>query len=77
MERVLEAAEPEEKPEQPQQPAPVQQAITFAPELSITVQGDVKDPRQLATELMPHLQRLFDDFKNRQARLDLFDAAHV
>lgn len=56
---------------------PINQQLTFAPNLSITVQGDVKDPRQLAGELMPHLQRMFEEFRAQQQRGELFDAAHV
>lgn len=58
------------------EPAPAQQ-VTFAPALNITVQGDVKDPRQLAGELMPHLQRMFEEFRAQQQRGEMFDAAHV
>lgn len=57
--------------------APPPQQITFAPNLNITVQGDVKDPRQLAGELMPHLQRMFEAFRAQQQRGEMFDAAHV
>lgn len=55
--------------------APAQ--ITFAPSISVTVQGDVKDPRQIANELMPHLRRLFDQFQAQSARGVMFDPAHV
>lgn len=57
--------------------SPAPQQITFAPALNITVQGDVKDPRQLAGELMPHLQRMFEEFRAQQQRGEMFDAAHV
>lgn len=57
--------------------APPPQQITFAPNLNITVQGDVKDPRQLASELMPHLQRMFEAFRAQQQRGEMFDAVHV
>ncbi|KJK05377.1 phage tail tape measure protein [Pseudomonas tussilaginis] len=59
----------------------VEQAFSFAPSLAITVQGDVKDPAQLARELGPHLQQQFESFARetaaRQASSQLFDAAHV
>lgn len=57
--------------------SPAPQQITFAPTLHVTVQGDVKDPRQLAGELMPHLQRMFEEFRAQQQRGEMFDAAHV
>ncbi|QDQ28318.1 phage tail tape measure protein [Chitinimonas arctica] len=53
------------------------QQLTFAPNLAITVQGDVKDPRALAAELMPHLKRMFEDYRAQVARGALHDAAHV
>jgi hypothetical protein len=55
----------------------VPQQISFSPSLQITVQGDVKDPRKLADELMPHLRRMFDQFQQKAARADLFDPAHA
>lgn len=54
-----------------------QQTIAFAPKLDIKVEGDVKDPRRLAEELMPHMKRLLDQFAEKAARGDLFDPAHV
>ncbi|GHU35470.1 hypothetical protein AGMMS50256_30740 [Betaproteobacteria bacterium] len=53
------------------------QQVTFSPSLQITVQGDVKDPRKLADELMPHLRRMFDQFQQKASRGDLFDPAHA
>lgn len=53
------------------------QQNTFSPTIQVTVQGDVKDPRQLANELMPHLRRMFNDFQSTQARRALYDGAHV
>jgi len=43
----------------------------------VTVQGDVKDPRQLAQEMMPHMRQLFEEFSREQARRNLFDAPHI
>jgi hypothetical protein len=57
--------------------APQQVGMTFSPTLQITVNGDVKEPRKLAEELMPHLKRLFDNFAQKTARGDLFDPAHA
>jgi phage tail tape-measure protein len=55
----------------------VDQQFTFAPAPVITVQGDVKDPAQLAQELMPHLRRQFEDFTREARARQLFDAPHV
>jgi phage tail tape-measure protein len=55
----------------------VDQQFTFAPAPVITVQGDVKDPAQLAQALMPHLQRQFEDFARDARTRQLFDAPHV
>ena len=59
------------------QPAKIDQRWTFAPTMPVTVQGDVKDPRQLAQAMMPYLRQLFEDFSREQARRSLFDAPHV
>lgn len=55
----------------------VPQEVNFSPTLQITVKGDVKDPRQLANELMPHLKRLFQQFQQQNQRAAWFDGAHV
>lgn len=54
-----------------------QGAVTFSPTVNVTVQGDVKDPRQLAGELMPHLRTLFDQFQAQTARGSMYDPAHA
>lgn len=59
------------------EPARVEQAWTFSPNMPVTVQGDVKDPRQLAQEMMPHMRQLFEEFSREQARRNLFDAPHI
>ncbi|MDU9031748.1 phage tail tape measure protein [Pseudomonas corrugata] len=73
---VTKAAEPT-----PPVPPKVEQAFSFAPQLSITVQGDVKDPAQLVRELEPHLRQLMESFSRdvaaRQASNQLFDSPHV
>ena len=71
--KAPEASKPEPKPEPPK----IDQQFTFSPALSVTVQGDVKDPAQLARDLSPHLQRLFDDFSRQAAARQMFDAPHV
>ena len=58
-------------------PPRIDQRWTFAPSMPVNVQGDVKDPRQLAQELMPHMRQMFEDFSREQARRNLFDAPHV
>ncbi|MFR0674651.1 phage tail tape measure protein [Enterobacterales bacterium AW_CKDN230030176-1A_HGKHYDSX7] len=59
-------------------PAPkVEQAFTFAPQVSVTVQGDVKDTAQVARDLEPHLRRLFDDFSRQAQARQLYDLPHV
>jgi len=59
------------------EPARVEQAWTFSPTMPVTVQGDVKDPRQLAQEMMPYMRQLFEEFSREQTRRNLFDAPHV
>ncbi|WP_460107448.1 phage tail tape measure protein [Pseudomonas sp. H1_F01] len=65
----------------PPVPSKVEQAFSFAPQVSITVQGDVKDPAQLARDLEPHLRQLMESFSRdvaaRQASSQLFDSPHV
>lgn len=59
------------------EPARIDQQWTFSPTMPVTVKGDVKDPRQLAQELMPYMRQMFEDFSREQARRSLFDAPHV
>ncbi len=56
---------------------PVPQQLSFSPTLQIIVKGDVKDPRQLANELMPHLKTLFEQFQQKAQRAAWYDGAHV
>jgi len=60
-----------------EKPATAPQQITFSPTIQVTVQGDAKDPRQLANELMPHLRRMFEQFQSQTARGAMFDPAHA
>ncbi|WP_070415021.1 phage tail tape measure protein [Pseudomonas lundensis] len=59
----------------------VDQAFTFSPTSTITVQGDVKDPAQLARELEPHMRAQWETFQREQgaraASNQMFDAAHI
>ncbi|UZE36058.1 phage tail tape measure protein [Pseudomonas sp. B21-059] len=58
-------------------PPSIEQQFSFAPYLSISVQGDVRDPAQLARELEPYLRFQFDEYSRQAAGRQLFDAAHV
>ena len=58
-------------------PPRIDQQWQFSPTVGVTVQGNVKDPRQLAQEMMPHMRQLFEEFSREQARRNLFDAPHV
>jgi len=59
----------------------VDQVFTFSPTNTITVQGDVKDPAQLARELEPHMRAQWEAFQREQgaraASSQLFDAVHL
>ena len=65
-------------------PTAIEQAITFAPHMPITIQGDVKDPDELMRKLQPMMQGQFKDFA-RQMEDDarrandrkLYDSPHV
>nr|WP_180205511.1 phage tail tape measure protein [Pseudomonas sp. SbOxS1]NYU05624.1 phage tail tape measure protein [Pseudomonas sp. SbOxS1] len=59
----------------------VDQSFTFAPNIPITVHGDVKDPEQLVRELEPPLRRLWEAFQRdvaaRMSSTQLFDQPHI
>jgi hypothetical protein len=65
-------------------PAAIEQKITFAPHMPITIEGDVKDPGELTRQLDTMLQDRFRDFsreledsaRRANARL-LYDSPHV
>ncbi|WP_116893576.1 phage tail tape measure protein [Pseudomonas syringae] len=69
---VVKAAE-QSKPE----PTKVDQQFTFSPNMPVNVQGDVKDPAQLARDIAPFLQRQFEEFSRQASARQLFDAPHV
>ncbi|WP_116886341.1 phage tail tape measure protein [Pseudomonas syringae] len=69
---VVKAAE-QSKPE----PTKVDQQFTFSPNMPVNVQGDGKDPAQLARDIAPFLQRQFEEFSRQAAARQLFDAPHV
>lgn len=55
----------------------ISQQNTFSPTIQVTVNGDAKDPRQIANEIMPHLRRLFEQEQSRMANGSMFDPAHA
>ncbi|WP_413708281.1 phage tail tape measure protein [Ralstonia sp. Ralssp110] len=61
----------------PAPPPQIDQRFEFAPRIALTVHGDVKDPRQLAEELMPHLRRQFDEYAAQQRRAAMSDRPHL
>lgn len=65
-------------------PAQVDQKITFAPHMPITVQGDVKDPDELMRKLQPMMQGQLQDFARqlednarRSNDRKLYDSPHI
>ena len=56
---------------------PMMQNNAFSPTIQVTVQGDVKDPRRIAGEILPHLERLFEQKQNRAANGSMFDPAYA
>ena len=67
------------KPEPPPKPvAPkYEQKVDIHAPITLTVQGDVKDPQQLMRELEPMIQRVMRDAAAQSQRSNLFDAPHV
>lgn len=49
------------------------QKITVSPSFSITVHGDVKDPRELIDKLMPDIERRLTETAQQVARRDMTD----
>ncbi|WP_285416512.1 phage tail tape measure protein [Pseudomonas sp. efr-133-TYG-5] len=72
--QAIQAKAPE-KPEKPE-PAKVEQQFQYSLNMPVTVQGDVKDPRALAQDLMPHMQRMMADAAKQNAA-KLYDEPHV
>ena len=52
---------------------PKQQQFTFNPTINITVNGDAKDPRKLADEVIMQIKPLLDQFKQQSGRAALYD----
>lgn len=55
----------------------VDQQFAFSPSLQVTVQGDVKDPAQVAREVEPYMRRMFDEYSRQAAARQLSDEPHV
>lgn len=64
-------------PEPAKQVPKVDQQFAFSPNLQVTVQGDVKDPAQLAREVEPYMRRMFDEYSRQAAARQLSDEPHV
>ncbi|MGP5328512.1 phage tail tape measure protein [Pseudomonas helleri] len=65
-------------------PATVEQSISFAPHMPITIQGDVKDPDELMRKLQPLMQGQLQDFARqmednarRANDRKLYDIPHI
>jgi hypothetical protein len=68
---------PLQKAQAPAAPAKIEQNTTNAPVFNITVAGDAKDPRALANELMPEIQRRFDEMAQQASRRSMSDEPHI
>ncbi len=64
-------------PEPAKQVPKVDQQFAFSPSLQVTVQGDVKDPAQLAREVESYMRRMFDEYSRQAAARQLSDEPHV
>ncbi|MFJ2479264.1 phage tail tape measure protein [Pseudomonas sp. NPDC087598] len=66
------------QPKEPEKPIPakVDQQFQYSLNMPVTVQGDVKDPQQMAQDLMPHMQRMMADAAKSNAA-KLYDEPHV
>lgn len=64
-------------PAKPAAPAPVPASFTFAPQISLVVKGDVKDPKQVVAELSREIRTLFDQWQAQTARRAMYDAPHA
>ena len=59
------------------EPPNIDQKIDVSAPLTITVQGDVKDPAALARELQPHLQRQIEQINQQMSSRNLYDQPHL
>lgn len=81
--RSLAGDPPADSDNKPTVPAPQAEPVaaapnwTFAPQINLTVQGNVHEPQRLADELLPYLQRMLVDFADERQRRSLYDPAMV
>jgi hypothetical protein len=59
------------------EPPKIDQKIDVSAPLTITVQGDVKDPAALVRELQPHLQRQIEQINQQMSSRNLYDQPHL
>ncbi|MFK0086485.1 hypothetical protein ACIQUS_04240 [Pseudomonas sp. NPDC090755] len=59
------------------QQAPLNQQFTFAPNMPVTVQGNLSDPMQLAQEVGAIVRRQFDELVRQATSRQLYDVPHV
>ena len=71
------AMPPKAEPVLKVEPPKIDQKIDVNAALSITVQGDVKDPAALARELQPHLQRQIEQINQQMSSRNLYDQPHL
>lgn len=60
-------------PEEKKQPPKLEQTITLSPSISVVVQGDAKDPRELVNQMMPEIQRQLTELGQQVARREMTD----
>jgi len=58
-------------------PPKIEQKVDIKAPLTVTVQGDVKDPAALAQELQPFLQRQVEQISQQMSNRKLYDEPHV
>ncbi|MEX5550756.1 phage tail tape measure protein [Pseudomonas pergaminensis] len=62
----------------PKPPAPkIEQKVDISAPIQVTVQGDVKDPAQLARELQPYIAQQQRDITQQLESRKLYDEAHL
>ncbi len=71
------AIAPTVKPVLKVEPPKIDQKIDINAALSVTVQGDAKDPAALARELQPHLQRQIEQINQQMSNRNLYDEPHL
>lgn len=59
------------------EPPKIDQKIDISAPLTITVQGDVKDPAALARELQPHWERHMQQINQQMSSRNLYDQPHL